>query len=80
MTFSKELLSAIQTTWEAIGSDVLEIDPEIDNQGALEMVLDASRLDSYGNSVPASLEYRDLVRKHGWVPLLEALSEAIQLV
>lgn len=80
MEASEELQQAIQMTWEAIGSDCLDMAPEIDNEGALEMVLDADRMAMYGGSNEAVDEYRRLLEEFGFAGTIRVLSKQIQLV
>lgn len=52
------IINAMNSTWEAIAMDVLEIsDGSASKDLVIEMVLDASRVESYGNLNDEELKY-----------------------
>ena len=58
-TISTELnlraIAAIQRTWQAIGSDVIDLFEEYPgDEEIMEMILDANRMEEYGNDLEAS--------------------------
>ena len=69
------LSGPIERTWNAIGSDMYECDPEIDNYGAVESVVDADRLAMYGGEEGeyANEIFKDLVAQFGYSPVLSFL-------
>jgi hypothetical protein len=69
---------AILGTWDSIASDAYEI-CEGDNEIAMELVLDASRLAMNGFT-EADLEIRTLCVEHGFGEVRAALSKKIQLL
>jgi hypothetical protein len=69
---------AILSTWDSIASDAYEI-CEGDNEIAIELVLDASRMTM--NGFPeADEEVRALNAVHGYVTVRAELSKKIQLL
>lgn len=62
--FSKDFVRAINSTWQAIGSDILqcsaECGEEVDNEQAVESCIDADRIVTYGgeNGAVAQAEFR----------------------
>ena len=62
--FSKEFARAINNTWQAIGSDILqcaeECGDDVDNEQAVESCIDADHIVTYGgeNGKAAQAEFR----------------------
>lgn len=76
---------AILNVWDQIGEDVMALvtDPgEIENDGAIEMCVDADRLRTMGGADGAAAD--DLLTEahgeHGWDDVIEALTNVIDLV
>lgn len=61
-----DVRTAIYRTWDAIGSDLYqaceECGEELDNEGAVECVLDANRIEDYGG--PNRMMVADLLREY----------------
>lgn len=80
MAFSKELIRAVNATWQAIASDVLqacaECGDEPDNEGAVEMCIDADRIVMYGGEEgqAAQNEFRARSAQIGYTPALKELA------
>jgi len=77
MNISPELISAIHSVWQAIAPDAMEFC--CDNEEALEMVLDANRLETFGYEK----EYKELTslfQQHGYVEAFCELNEKVQLL
>ena len=58
-TISQDLnlraIAAIQRTWQAIGSDVMELFEEYpSDEEVMELILDANRMEAYGNDNEAA--------------------------
>jgi hypothetical protein len=76
---------AILNVWDQIGSDVMALveDPgEIENDGAIEMCVDADRLRTMGGADGAAADdmLTDAHAEHGWDDVIKALTETINLV
>ncbi len=76
---------AILNVWNQICSDMMALvtDPgEIENDGAIEMCVDADRLRTMGGADGAAAD--DLLSEthaeHGWDAVIEALTDSIELV
>lgn len=78
ITVTETTRCAILGTWDSIAWDAYEI-CEGDNEIAMEMVLDASRLTMNGFA-EADAEIKSLCVKHGFGEVREALSKEIQLL
>lgn len=51
-----ELMQAMNSTWDTIGGDCLAMsDGTMDKETVIEMVLDANRLEQYGDLSPEAL-------------------------
>ena len=77
--FSKDFVQAIHSTWQAIGSDMMEAvecsGEEIDNESAVEGCIDADHIVTYGGEKgkAAQDEFRARMHEIGYRPaLLEA--------
>ncbi len=73
------LKPAIDETWNAIAFDVVPICGD-DNESAMEMCIDADRLEINGHDPEANKLVHDLCREHGYMELLQFLSKHIQLL
>ena len=78
ITVTDNTRRAILGTWDSIAWDAYEI-CEGDNEIAMEMVLDASRLTMNGFEA-ADAEIKTLCAQHGFGEVREALSKKIQLL
>lgn len=73
---SRNLLQAISTTWGQIEPDCDFVE---DNEGALEMVIDADRLITFTGNTAAEAELHRLTMEYGYEQTLRALSQQITL-
>lgn len=79
--FSKLFVAAIHSTWQAIGSDLLqcyeETGNEPDNEEVVESCIDADRIVVYGgeNGKAAQDEFRSRMAEVGYA---QALREAVK--
>ena len=78
ITVTENTRNAIIRTWLSIAPDAYEICDD-DNEIAVEMVLDASRLTMNGFA-EADAEIKTLCAEHGFGEVREALSKKIQLL
>ena len=78
-TVINQLEVPIETVWDQIGSDALEAFPDTDNEGAIELCIDASRLITIADNPIAQALVKDLVEEHGYVPVLKFLAKRIRL-
>lgn len=80
MKFSKEFVQAVNSTWQAIGSDLLqsyeECGEEPDNEEVVQACIDADRIVTYGGErgKAAQEEFRARMHEIGYGP---ALKEAV---
>jgi hypothetical protein len=64
----------INATWQAIGSDVLELEEEMSNYTAVECIVDGDRLAMYGgDNGEANRIVRNLFIEHGHMPTMTFL-------
>lgn len=83
MPYSKELIRAVHSTWQAIGSDLLqacaECGEEPDNEGAVEACMDADRIVAYGGpeGVAAQEEFRARMHQVGYSTALSELARQL---
>jgi hypothetical protein len=78
LEISRATERAILSTWDSIASDAYEL-CEGDNEIAMELVLDASRLTM--NGYPASdAEIKHLCLEHGFGLVCKILAKRIQLL
>ena len=82
MAYSKNLFQALNSTWQAIGSDVMGAvacsGEDIDNESAVESCFDADHVVVYGgpNGAAAQLEFRERIKEIGYRPaLLEVVKQ-----
>ena len=81
MKFSQAFVRAVNSTWQAIGSDILQCSAEcgedVDNESAVESCIDADCIVTYGGEEgkAAQDEFRARVREVGYGP---ALKEAVK--
>ena len=68
------LKPAMMATWNYIGHDVYEM-CDGDNLCAVEMVIDADRLDMCGGDAAANLLVRELCKEHGYSKVLKFLNK-----
>lgn len=73
----KVLTHAIYQTWGAVAADLPE---EIDNQEAMEVCIDADRLESLGNSWEANEILKDAIKMHGYSAVFDFLCSEIQVL
>jgi hypothetical protein len=78
LAISKTTQSAIISTWDSIASDAYDL-CEGDNEIAVELTIDASRLAMNGY-VDAQAEISELCKAHGFGVVRAALSKTIQLL
>ena len=82
--FVSAVRNPILRTWEVIGPDVLEIEQVTGDKTtpamAVETVLDAGRIDVYGEDWDASRLIDRAIADHGWVKVCRFLGKAIPLV
>jgi hypothetical protein len=80
-TFIELVRSPIERTWDAIASDVLELEGKMDNETAVECAIDANRVAAYGghDGPAADALIREQCATHGYGVVLAALAAAIQL-
>ena len=78
LVISKTTKDAIVNTWDSIASDAYEM-CEDDNEIAIELCIDASRLAMNGYA-DAQAEISALCSQHGFGAVREALSKNIQLL
>jgi hypothetical protein len=78
MQISTNLIRAINDVWCQISGDAYDI-CDGDNQIALELVLDASRLTSSGYPAEGA-EASALIKQHGYSKVLESLDKRIGLL
>jgi hypothetical protein len=75
--FSKMFVQAVQQTWQAIGSDLLqcyaETGEEPDNEAVVEGCIDADRIVMYGGEKgkEAQAEFRAKIAEVGYGPALK---------
>ena len=80
-----DVRQAIYLTWEAIGSDLYqcceEQGEELDNEGAIECVLDANRIEDYGgpNKMMVANLLREYYKKYGYDTVYKHLVKYIHL-
>ena len=80
-----DVRNAIYLTWNAIGSDLYEAcescGEELDNEGAVECVLDANRIEMYGgpNKIMVSDLLREYYKKYGYDKVYRHLVKYIHL-
>jgi hypothetical protein len=82
ITPTPRLLAAIQTVWQQIAPDIVWFPDEPDNEAALEMCLDADRLDprsGHQDDAEAHAEYRRMIADYGWREVVVALAKHPQL-
>lgn len=75
-----KLSQPIQQSWQCIAGDVLTDNPDIDNDEAIEMSIDADRLLITIDDVESHELINALVDEHDYIPVLEFLSKHISLV
>ena len=73
----KILTHAIYQTWGAIAADLPD---EVDNAEAMELCIDANRLQSLGNSWEADQLVQDAIKMHGYSAVFDFLCSKIQVV
>lgn len=71
--------NAVYITWEAIGPDAIELVGD-DNLEALELCLDADRLNTHNKDQMGVLLFNELIDEFGYVAVLEFLNKHIKLV
>lgn len=72
------LVKAIYQVWDQIGPDALEFVE--DNEEAIEMCLDANRLEYYSNNQEAIRLYNFLTSNYGYDKTLSMLSKKVYLM
>lgn len=77
--FSKQFVSAVNATWQAIASDLIDACGELDNFEAVESCIDADRIVMYGgeNGKAAQDEFRARVAAVGYVPALREVCDSL---
>jgi len=76
LNVSRDSLKAINIVYGSIGYDLPE---DIDNYEAIECCIDAGRLAMYG--FPAEQEeIKSLIKEFGYIVVVEAISEVLNLV
>lgn len=80
---TKQLVEPLLRVWNAIGWDVEEslqaMGEEVDNEGAIEMCLDANRLLINGEDAAAEALLDQLCREHGFNRVVQDLSKQVTL-
>lgn len=61
-------------TWQQIAPDLYECCPNLDNEEAIEMCIDANRLAFNGEDEEADILVRELCKEHGYHTVLKFLS------
>lgn len=81
MKLDKEFLNkvspAIWATWNAIAPDACEVVE--DNECAMELVLDAGRLEMYGGDAEAARLLNESYKEHDYLKVQKFLCKHIQL-
>lgn len=83
MAYSKDLMQAVNATWQAIGSDLLqacsECGEEPDNEGAVEACFDADRIVMYGGEKgkAAQDEFRARIAEIGYTKALKEVCKQL---
>ncbi len=70
----------IRKTWDYIGPDALEAFGDTNNEGAIELCLDANRLVTAAEDPNAELLVLHLIDEHGYTEVLKFLAKHIDLV
>lgn len=78
MNISNELIHAIRSVWSQIVHDAMDVGV-CDNEEALEMVLDANRLETFGHE-EEDKELHELFKQHGHTEVFCELNERVQLL
>ena len=73
ITLSANLLTACTDVYQSIGHDVPHNIPNVD---IIEIVIDCSRLDTFGHA-SAALELRALFNNHGYAAVMGALDNNV---
>lgn len=81
MKLDKEFLEKVENpiyrVWDQIGHDILELE-DVDNEECVETVIDASRLETFGHKEAQDL-ISEAIKEHGYIKVLEFLTENIKL-
>ena len=70
----------IQKVWDCIGPDAIEAFGDTNNEGAIELCLDANRLVTTAEDPNAEFLVLHLIDEHGYTKVLKFLAEHIDLV
>ena len=73
------LKSPIYQTWDTIGPDALGAFPDADNKEALELCIDANRIEFVAEDVEASALISNLIKEHGYKKVLNFLNKNIKI-
>lgn len=80
---STTVRQAIENAWQAIGYDAYELartcGEDLSNEVAIELVIDAGRIRTYGGSSEAADEVDALIKEHGYDAVHAALVQSVSL-
>jgi hypothetical protein len=84
MAYSRDTIRAVNNTWQAIASDLLQAcdecgEPEPDNECAVECCMDADRVVVYGGDLgqAAQDEFRARITEVGYARALRELARQL---